>query len=226
MDYSKHRITERTLELLFRPDAAQSERLASARARGQRRSMSAKNARSAAIRLRGQAGDDFQVDGQPVMAQVLAVRARMAALPSRCARASGWADGQPIALWLSGHWRLGPRALVGLSRALPLCAAQLDMRFVANLDGQHRRRRWKGWSQRHLVVSPQIVHHARNADERRSGAQLLATPRQPSNSTALWRFPARPERVRASSIDPANMFGAGIGGQPFIPVWSTIGLAR
>lgn len=77
MDYSKHRITERTLELLF--ELAHAARLGDWRQRmraGERINVSEQRA-VLHMALRGQAGDDFQVDGQPVMAPVLAVRARL-----------------------------------------------------------------------------------------------------------------------------------------------------
>ena len=230
MDYSKHRITERTLELLFElADAAHLKDWRQRMRAGEAINVSEKRA-VLHMALRGQAGDDFQVDGQPVMAQVLAVRARMAAFAEQV-RSGAWLgfDGRPIRAVVNlgiGGSDLGP--LLACRALRPYAAAQLDMRFVANLDGQHLAQALQGLEPAttlFIVASKSFTTPETLMNAEAARAWLLAAAPTEAVARHFVAISSQTERVRAFGIDPANMFEFWdwVGGR--YSVWSAIGLS-
>lgn len=229
MDYSKHRITERTLELLF--ELAHAARLGDWRQRmraGERINVSEQRA-VLHMALRGQAEDEFDVAGQPVMGLVLAVRARMAAF-ARQVRSGNWRgfDGRPIRTVVNlgiGGSDLGPMLVC---QALRPFAGPLDVRFVSNLDGQHLAQTLEGLDPAttlFIVASKSFTTPETLMNAEAARAWLLQVASQADVARHFVAISSQTERVCAFGIDPANMFEFWdwVGGR--YSVWSAIGLS-
>lgn len=229
MDYSKHRITERTLELLF--ELAHAARLGDWRQRmcaGERINVSEQRA-VLHMALRGQAEDGFDVAGQPVMGLVLAVRARMAAF-ARQVRSGNWRgfDGRPIRTVVNlgiGGSDLGPMLVC---QALRPFAGPLDVRFVSNLDGQHLAQTLEGLDPAttlFIVASKSFTTPETLMNAEAARAWLLQVASQADVARHFVAISSQTERVCAFGIDPANMFEFWdwVGGR--YSVWSAIGLS-
>jgi len=137
VDYSKNRITSDTLALLLQlADEAGVLTLRDAMLRGDR--INNTEHRSVLhVALRGQAEDDYRSDGEPVMPEVLRVRAQMRDFANRV-HSGAWTghSGQRITDIVNigiGGSDLGPRMVC---RALDhLAVPQVRVHFVSNVDG-------------------------------------------------------------------------------------------
>ena len=160
--------------------------------------------------LRGQAGDDFQVDGQPVMAQVLAV-ARMAAFAEqvRSGRLAGF-DGRPICAVVNlgiGGSDLGP--CWPAARCAPmrrgaaghaLCRQSGRPAPGAGAEGLEPATTFV-YCRLQSFTTPETLMNAEAAR-----AWLLAAAPAEAVARHFVAISSQTERVRAFGIDPANMF--------------------
>lgn len=137
VDYSKNRLTPETLALLLQlADEAGVLALRDAMLHGDR--INNTEHRSVLhVALRGRAEDDYRADGEPVMPEVLRVRAQMRDFANRV-HSGAWTgySGQRITDVVNigiGGSDLGPRMVC---RALEhLAVPQVRVHFVSNVDG-------------------------------------------------------------------------------------------
>jgi glucose-6-phosphate isomerase len=137
LDYSKHRITDETLRLLFAlADVADLRGHIGAMFRGDK--INTTEQRPALhVALRMPAGECLRIDGKDVVAEVHAVLARMAAF-SAAIRSGAWAgfDGKRIRNIVNigiGGSNLGPAMAFDALRHYS--ERKLTLRFVSNVDG-------------------------------------------------------------------------------------------
>jgi glucose-6-phosphate isomerase len=137
LDYSKHRVTDETIELLVAvaERAGLAERIEAMFAG---RHVNPTEDRAALhVALRAHPDDEFAVDGHDVVAMVVAERRRMFAIAA-AVRAGEWlgSTGRPVRNVVNigiGGSDLGPAMAVRALR--PWAHPELTVRFVSNVDG-------------------------------------------------------------------------------------------
>ncbi|WP_047243343.1 glucose-6-phosphate isomerase [Chromobacterium subtsugae] len=229
LDYSKNRITERTLELLF--DLAQAADLKGWMERmraGERINVSEDRAvLHTALRL--PAGAALQLDGRNVTAEVHDVLDRLRRF-SDSVRDGAWLgfSGQRIRdvvnLGIGGS-DLGPRVVQeGLAA---YAHAELNVHFVSNVDGQHLARtlaRLDPATTLFIVASKSFTTPETLLNAQAAKAWFLQAGSEADIARHFVAVSTNEPAVRAFGIDPQQMFGFWdwVGGR--YSVWSAIGL--
>ncbi len=230
-DYSKNRITEKTLRLLI--NLAEQAGLAGAieaMFRGEKINDTEKRA-VLHTALRNRANTPVWVDGQDVMPDVNRVLVQMRAF-SEQVRSGAWRgySGQAIRDVVNigiGGSDLGPKMVV---RALaPYQQADLRLHFVSNVDGTDISQVLKAVDPQttlFLVASKTFTTQETMTNAHSARDWLLSAARD--QSAVARHFVAMStnlEAVSAFGIDPANMFEFWdwVGGR--YSLWSAIGLA-
>ncbi|OHX10864.1 glucose-6-phosphate isomerase [Chromobacterium sphagni] len=229
LDYSKNRITERTLELLF--DLARvadlggwMERMRS----GERINVSEGRAvLHTALRLPAEA--TLRLDGQDVAADVHGVQQRLRQF-SDSVREGAWLGfaGQRIRdvvnLGIGGS-DLGPRVVTeGLAA---YAHPELNVHFVSNVDGQHLARtlaRLDPASTLFIIASKSFTTPETLLNAQAARAWFLQAGTEADIARHFVAVSTNEPAVRAFGIDPQLMFGFWdwVGGR--YSVWSAIGL--
>lgn len=229
LDYAKHRVTERTLALLFElAETAQLSHWRDQLRRGAPINLSEGRA-VLHMALRGTASDDYCVAGQSVMPAVLAVRARMADFAQRV-RSGAWKgfDGQAIKTVVNigiGGSDLG--ALLACQALVPFADSGLTVRFVSNLDGQHLAQTLADLNPAttlFIVASKSFTTPETLLNAEAARDWLLRTAPASAVAQHFVAVSSQTERVCAFGIDPVNMFEFWdwVGGR--YSVWSAVGL--
>ena len=229
LDYAKHRVTERTLALLFElAETAQLSHWRDQLRRGAPINLSEGRA-VLHMALRGTASDDYCVAGQSVMPAVLAVRARMADFAQRV-RSGVWKgfDGQAIKTVVNigiGGSDLG--ALLACQALVPFADSGLTVRFVSNLDGQHLAQTLADLNPAttlFIVASKSFTTPETLLNAEAARDWLLRTAPASAVAQHFVAVSSQTERVCAFGIDPVNMFEFWdwVGGR--YSVWSAVGL--
>ena len=229
LDYSKNRITARTLDLLI--DLARTADLAGWMTRlRQGEPINVSEQRAVLHTALRQPADFRQVlDGQDVMPAVHHVLDKMRQFTEQV-RNGAWlgCDGQPITdvvnLGIGGS-DLGP--LVVTQALAPYASDHLRLHFVSNVDGQHLARTLSSLNPRttlFIVASksfstPETLLNAASA--RRWLVEHCGDAAVRRHFVAVS---SQEEAVRQFGIDPANMFRLWdwVGGR--FSVWSAVGL--
>jgi len=214
LDYSKHRLTDRTLQLLLRL-AEESELGARIQAmfRGDR--INATEGRSVLhVALRAPKGSTLRVDGEDVVPEVQTVLEKMATF-SKQVRSGQWKGhtGKPIRNVVNlgiGGSDLGP--VMAFEALKHYSDRYLDFRFVSNLDGSdflEATRDLDPAETLFIVASKtfstlETMTNAQTARDwliRGLGGEVLAVARH------FVAVSTNSEKVSSFGIDPANMFG-------------------
>jgi len=214
LDYSKHRLTDRTLQLLLRL-AEESELGARIQAmfRGDR--INATEGRSVLhVALRAPKGSTLRVDGEDVVPEVQTVLEKMATF-SKQVRSGQWKGhtGKPIRNVVNlgiGGSDLGP--VMAFEALKHYSDRHLDFRFVSNLDGSdflEATRDLDPAETLFIVASKtfstlETMTNAQTARDwliRGLGGEVLAVARH------FVAVSTNSEKVSSFGIDPANMFG-------------------
>ena len=214
LDYSKHRLTDRTLQLLLRL-AEESELGARIQAmfRGDR--INATEGRSVLhVALRAPKGSTLRVDGEDVVPEVQTVLEKMATF-SKQVRSGQWKGhtGKPIRNVVNlgiGGSDLGP--VMAFEALKHYSDRYLDFRFVSNLDGSdflEATRDLDPAETLFIVASKtfstlETMTNAQTARDwliRGLGGEALAVARH------FVAVSTNSEKVSSFGIDPANMFG-------------------
>ena len=214
LDYSKHRLTDRTLQLLLRL-AEKSELGARIQAmfRGDR--INATEGRSVLhVALRAPKGSTLRVDGEDVVPEVQTVLEKMATF-SKQVRSGQWKGhtGKPIRNVVNlgiGGSDLGP--VMAFEALKHYSDRHLDFRFVSNLDGSdflEATRDLDPAETLFIVASKtfstlETMTNAQTARDwliRGLGGEALAVARH------FVAVSTNSEKVSSFGIDPANMFG-------------------
>ena len=138
LDYSRNRINEKTMMLLENlvTQAGVRERYLEMRAGGVINNTEKRSVLH--IALRGSVADDLEVDGQPIVAEINAVKARLSAFAKGVRDGSIAAkDGQPFTDVVNigiGGSDLGPHMV---TEALAAYHDGPRVHFVSNVDGAH-----------------------------------------------------------------------------------------
>ncbi|MBV8048281.1 MAG: glucose-6-phosphate isomerase [Paludibacterium sp.] len=229
LDYSKNRITDRTLELLI--DLTDAADLAGWMARmreGEHINVSEDRAvLHTALRMPAEAS--LAVDGADVVPAVHAVLARLRDF-SNAVREGAWlgATGQPITdvvnLGIGGS-DLGP--LVVAEALAPYASERLNVHFVSNVDGQHIARTLRTLdpqSTLFIVASKSFTTPETLLNAHAARQWLTGVLGEAAVARHFVAVSTNCEAVAAFGIDPANMFGFWdwVGGR--YSVWSAIGL--
>ncbi len=230
VDYSKNRITSRTLELLLRlAEDAGLRRWIDAMFSGEKINRTEDRA-ALHVALRNRSDRPILVDGADVMPAVRAVLAEMRRF-TELVRSGQWRGhtGQPVRTVVNigiGGSDLGPRMVAHALR--PYWHERLDARFVSNVDGTHLTEALRGLDPAEtlfVVASKTFTTQETLANARSARAWLVE--RLGADSAVARHFVAisiNAEAVREFGIDPANMFGFWdwVGGR--YSIWSAIGL--
>ncbi|MFD6893865.1 glucose-6-phosphate isomerase [Rhodococcus sp. NPDC060086] len=229
IDYSKHRITDRTLELLLDlARAAQIEDRRDAMFAGERINVTEdRSVLHTALRL--PRGSSLVVDGEDVVAQVHEVLDAMGAFTDRV-RSGQWrgATGERISTVVNigiGGSDLGP---VMVTRAMRHYADGPEVRFVSNVDPADLRARLTGLdpaSTLFVVASKTFSTLETLSNATAARRWLIAALGDDAVASHFVAVSTHRERVAEFGIDPANMFGFWdwVGGR--YSVDSAIGLA-
>ncbi|MDX2161953.1 MAG: glucose-6-phosphate isomerase [bacterium] len=230
-DYSKNRIDETTMRLLF--DLARQADLAAhidAMFSGGRINVT-ENRAVLHIALRNRANTPIYVDGADVMPDINAVLARMRTFTD-AVRSGTWRgySGQPITDVVNigiGGSDLGPK-MVTLALA-HYAKRDLRLHFVSNVDGTDLAEVLR-------VVNPEttlflVASKTFTTQETMTNAQsartwfLQSAPDERAIARHFAALSTNTEKVAAFGIDPANMFGFWdwVGGR--YSLWSAIGLS-
>ncbi|MBK6849841.1 MAG: glucose-6-phosphate isomerase [Proteobacteria bacterium] len=230
-DFSKHRITARTLELLVQL-AEQAGLGAAIEAMFSGAKINRTEDRAVLhVALRNRSNRPIEVDGQDVMPAVNAVLGAMRHF-SEQVREGGWRGhgGQAITdivnLGIGGS-DLGPLMVCEALR--PYGHPRLRMHFVSNVDGTHiaeTLRRLDPQTTLFIVASKTFTTQETIANAQTARAWLVE--RLGSEAAVARHFVAISTNARAVAdfgIDPANMFGFWdwVGGR--FSLWSAIGLS-
>ncbi|MBX3130434.1 MAG: glucose-6-phosphate isomerase [Polyangiaceae bacterium] len=230
-DYSKHRITERTIELLA--DLARQQRL-SERIEAMFGGQAINETEGRAVlhvALRGRPDAPVLVAGRDVMPDVLAVRAKMRAFVERL-HSGAWRGhtGKPLTTLVNigiGGSDLGPMMVTEALR--PYWRAGMAAHFVSNVDGTHLAetlRRVDPETTLFLVASKTFTTQETLANAESARAWLI---RELGHADAVAKhfvaLSTNTAAVRAFGIDPENMFEFWdwVGGR--FSLWSAIGLS-
>lgn len=230
-DYSKHRITERTIELLA--DLARQQRL-SERIEAMFGGQAINETEGRAVlhvALRGRPDAPVLVAGRDVMPDVLAVRAKMRAFVERL-HSGAWRGhtGKPLTTLVNigiGGSDLGPMMVTEALR--PYWRAGMAAHFVSNVDGTHLAetlRRVDPETTLFLVASKTFTTQETLANAESARAWLI---KELGHADAVAKhfvaLSTNTAAVRAFGIDPVNMFEFWdwVGGR--FSLWSAIGLS-
>ncbi len=228
-DYSKNRLTDRTLECLL--DLARASLLPDrieAMFRGE--PVNVTEGRAALHVALRQPGGTLPVEGVDVMPDVLAMRERMTEL-ARAVRSGDWRGhtGQPVADVVSlgiGGSALGPRMACQALRHL--AAASPRVHFVSTVDGSELARVLAPLAPEttlFIVASKSFTTQETMTNARSARAWLLANG-VPEAAIArhFVALSSNAQAVAEFGIDPAQMLGFEdwVGGR--YSVWSAIGL--
>jgi glucose-6-phosphate isomerase len=230
LDFSKNRITDETLKLLY---ALAMERDVPGWAKkmfaGEKINIT-ENRAVLHIALRNRSNRPILVDGKDVMPEVNAVLAHMETF-SKAVRSGAWKGytGKPITDFVNigiGGSDLGP---VMVTEALkPYAKKGLNAHFVSNVDGTHIAETLKNLSPEttlFIVASKTFTTQETLTNAHSARDWFLAAAKD--ESAVAKHFVAlstNEKEVRKFGIDPANMFGFWdwVGGR--YSLWSAIGL--
>jgi glucose-6-phosphate isomerase len=230
VDYSKHRITEETMKLLF--DLARQAKVFEWRDRmfsGEKINRTEDRA-VLHVALRNRSNRPIVVDGKDVMPEVNAVLAKMRAFTDRV-RSGEWKGhtGKRITDVVNigiGGSDLGP---VMASLALkPYWQAGMRAHFVSNIDGTHLAETLKEVSpEQTLFVVESKTFTTQETLMNAKSARAWLVEKLGSDAAVPKHFVAvstATEEVKKFGIDPANMFAFWdwVGGR--YSLWSAIGL--
>jgi glucose-6-phosphate isomerase len=229
LDFSKNRITERTLELLV--DLAHEADLARWMVRmqsGERINVS-ENRAVLHTALRLPAGEPLLLDGVDVVPQVQAVLARMRTFSERV-RSGEWTGcgGERITdvvnLGIGGS-DLGP--LVVTEALAPFASSALNVHFVSNVDGQHIARTLERLDPRttlFIVASKSFTTPETLLNAQAARRWFVAACGEAAVAQHFVAVSCNARAVSDFGIDPAHMFEFWdwVGGR--FSVWSAIGL--
>jgi glucose-6-phosphate isomerase len=230
LDYSKNRITTRTMELLV--ELAQTADLAGWRTRmlqGERINVS-ENRAVLHTALRMPKSTHLVLDGVDVVTAVHLTLARMTAF-SEQVRSGAWRgfDGQAITDVVNigiGGSDLGPLAVT--EALAPYTSATLRSHFVSNVDGQHLARtleRLNPATTLFVVASKSFTTPETLLNAEAARAWFLQSGKPADVAKHFVAVSCNREAVTAFGIDPANMFEMWdwVGGR--YSVWSAVGLS-
>ncbi len=231
VDYSKHRVTDETLKLLFALARARGvEARRDAMFRGEKINAT-ENRAVLHVALRNRGNRPIVVDGKDVMPEVNAVLARMRTFVDRV-RSGDWKGhtGQAVVDVVNigiGGSDLGP---VMVTEALKHWQhPRLRMHFVSNVDGTHLAETLKPLNPEttlFLVASKTFTTQETLANARSARAWLVAHMEdERSVSKHFVALSTAAKEVQAFGIDVENMFPFWdwVGGR--YSVWSAIGLS-
>ncbi|OQS46949.1 glucose-6-phosphate isomerase [Chromobacterium violaceum] len=229
LDYSKNRVTERTLELLF--DLARKADLRDwmDRMRSGERINVSENRSVLHTALRLPAGARLDLEGHDVAADVHQVLARLKDF-SEQVREGRWLGfaGQPICdvvnLGIGGS-DLGP--LVAADALAAYAHPDLKVHFVSNVDGQHLARtleRLNPATTLFIIASKSFTTPETLLNAQAARAWFLQAAGEAQIAKHFVAVSTNEPAVRAFGIDPQHMFGFWdwVGGR--YSVWSAIGL--
>ncbi|QIY81415.1 glucose-6-phosphate isomerase [Chromobacterium violaceum] len=229
LDYSKNRVTERTLELLF--DLARKADLRGwmDRMRSGERINVSENRSVLHTALRLPAGARLDLKGHDVAADVHQVLARLKDF-SEQVREGRWLGfaGQPIRdvvnLGIGGS-DLGP--LVAADALAAYAHPDLKVHFVSNVDGQHLARtleRLNPATTLFIIASKSFTTPETLLNAQAARAWFLQAAGEAQIAKHFVAVSTNEPAVRAFGIDPQHMFGFWdwVGGR--YSVWSAIGL--
>ncbi|MGY8624243.1 glucose-6-phosphate isomerase [Chromobacterium violaceum] len=229
LDYSKNRVTERTLELLF--DLARKADLRGwmDRMRSGERINLSENRSVLHTALRLPAGARLDLEGHDVAADVHQVLARLKDF-SEQVREGRWLGfaGQPIRdvvnLGIGGS-DLGP--LVAADALAAYAHPDLKVHFVSNVDGQHLARtleRLNPATTLFIIASKSFTTPETLLNAQAARAWFLQAAGEAQIAKHFVAVSTNEPAVRAFGIDPQHMFGFWdwVGGR--YSVWSAIGL--
>ncbi|MBA8735418.1 glucose-6-phosphate isomerase [Chromobacterium violaceum] len=229
LDYSKNRVTERTLELLF--DLARKADLRGwmDRMRSGERINVSENRSVLHTALRLPAGARLDLEGHDVAADVHQVLARLKDF-SEQVREGRWLGfaGQPIRdvvnLGIGGS-DLGP--LVAADALAAYAHPDLKVHFVSNVDGQHLARtleRLNPATTLFIIASKSFTTPETLLNAQAARAWFLQAAGEAQIAKHFVAVSTNEPAVRAFGIDPQHMFGFWdwVGGR--YSVWSAIGL--
>jgi len=131
-DWSKHRVTPQVMEALFELAEEADWQDGVRQLYGGSKINQTESRAVLHMALRGEEEDPFQVDGEPVMAEVLATRNRMLTFADEVRQTEGITDVVNIGI---GGSDLGPLMVTKALRAAGKGGPQLH--FVSNVDGAH-----------------------------------------------------------------------------------------
>ena len=229
LDYSKNRITDRTLELLLElADAAKLGQWMQWMRSGERINVSEGRAvLHTALRLPADA--TLSLDGVDVVPQVQAELQRVIDFAERV-RSGAWLghDGQPIRRVVNigiGGSDLGPLMVAEALR--PYAQPGLAVDFVSNVDGQHLAQvlaQCDPASTLFIVASKSFTTPETLLNAQAARRWLVAAAGEAAVPRHFVAVSSNAAAVRAFGIDTANMFGFWdwVGGR--YSVWSAIGL--
>ncbi len=229
-DYSKNRVTEETMRLLFElAKEAGVEELREAMFSGQRINTTEDRA-VLHVALRNRSERPILVDGEDVTPEVNRVLEKMRRFTERV-RGGQWrgCTGETITDVVNigiGGSHLGPQMV---TFALTPYAGDLRVHFVSNVDGSdlsETLKKIKPETTLFLVASKTFTTQETMTNARSARAWLLGTARDESAVAKHFAALSTNEKeVRAFGIDPDNMFAFWdwVGGR--YSVWSAIGLS-
>jgi len=232
VDYSKNRITQKTVDLLLQ--LATEADVAGFRDRMFRgEPINGTEGRSVLhVALRNFSGRPIHSGGKDVMPEVNAVRAKMRAFVEKV-QSGEWkgATGKPIQSFVNigiGGSDLGP---VMVTEALrPYWKKGLDVHFVSNVDGTHLAETLKRVDPETtlFIVASKTFTTQETIANAKSAREWLLKSLGKGNEAVAKHFVAlstNEKEVSAFGIDPANMFvfWDWVGGR--YSLWSAIGLS-
>jgi len=229
LDYSKNRLTERTLELLAELAEAADLRGWMARMRtGERINISEKRpVLHTALRLPATAS--LVVDGEDVVPQVHAMLQRAYAFAQQV-RSGQWRGhtGLPVRSVVNigiGGSDLGP--LMVAEALKPYAHPHLQFHYVSNVDGQHLASvlaQCNPAETLFIIASKSFATPETLLNARAARRWFLRSAGEADIARHFVAVSSNAEAVRQFGIDPANMFGFWdwVGGR--YSVWSAIGL--
>jgi glucose-6-phosphate isomerase len=231
LDYSKNRVTDETMRLLF--DLARQADLPAWTEKmftGQKINTT-ENRAVLHVALRNRSNRPILVDGKDVMPEVNAVLAHMRQF-SEAVRSGAWKGytGKPMRSIVNigiGGSDLGP---VMVTEALkPYSRRDLHMHFVSNIDGTHiaeALRLCDPETTLFIVASKTFTTQETLVNAQTAKEWLLQSARDEAHVARHFvALSTNEKEVRRFGIDPANMFGFWdwVGGR--YSLWSAIGLS-
>ncbi|WP_028534365.1 glucose-6-phosphate isomerase [Paludibacterium yongneupense] len=229
LDYSKNRVTGRTMELLFELAATANLRDWMGRLRSGERINISENRSVLHYALRLPAGSELIVEGVDVVAQVQDVLARLTTFCERV-RSGGWTgfDGRRIRDVVNigiGGSDLGPELVC--EALASFSSPELDIHFVSNVDGQHLARtleRLDPATTLFIVASKSFTTPETLLNARAARAWFLQHAGEGDIARHFVAVSTNTDAVRDFGIDVEHMFGFWdwVGGR--YSVWSAIGL--
>lgn len=230
-DYSKHRITDETLPLLFQ--LAREAKIESARDKmfaGEKINIT-ENRAVLHTALRNRANTPVLVDGKDVMPEVNAVLAQMRTFTEKV-RSGEWKgySGQRITDIVNigiGGSDLGP--VMACEALRPYASPDLNVHFVSNIDGAHLMRsleKCKPESTLFIVASKTFTTQETMTNATSARTWFLNAAKDTAHVAKHFvALSTNAKAVAAFGIDTANMFAFWdwVGGR--YSLWSAIGLS-